>query len=243
MKIKGIIFDKDGTLIDFHSLWVDIAVTSIEKFVQINSIGHVDNIEKYILESIGVKNNYIDPDGALAHKASYNLALDIYEALLKVDIDIPLENVRSQMVELFNSSVTNESVRFNTFTDMKELIAKLKARNIFIGLATADTVFSATKCLERLGIIDDFDFVGGDDGRIVPKPDPDMVNRFVELNGLEPKDIAVVGDTLCDMKFAKNSGAMAIGVLSGVSKEEDFQGKADHVIESVDKLLELLDIL
>ena len=57
---------------------------------------------------------------------------------------------------------------------------------------------------------------------------------------LEPEEIAVVGDTYCDITFAKNSGGIAIGVLSGVSKEEDFRGNADYIIQSVKELGVLL---
>ena len=62
-------------------------------------------------------------------------------------------------------------------------------------------------------------------------------NQFL----LKPEEIAVVGDTYNDMLFAKQNGGIAIGVLSGVSEEEDFENEADYIIASIHELPELLD--
>ena len=43
------------------------------------------------------------------------------------------------------------------------------------------------------------------------------------------------------MLFAKQNGGIAIGVLSGVSEEEDFENEADYIIASIHELPELLD--
>ena len=46
----------------------------------------------------------------------------------------------------------------------------------------------------------------------------------------------VVGDSPTDMEFAHNSGALAVGVLSGVGSREGLKGMADILIPSVDVL-------
>ena len=46
----------------------------------------------------------------------------------------------------------------------------------------------------------------------------------------------VVGDSPTDMEFARNSGALAVGVLSGVGSREQLQEMADVLIPSVDDL-------
>ena len=49
----------------------------------------------------------------------------------------------------------------------------------------------------------------------------------------------VVGDSPTDMEFAHNSGALAVGVLSGVGSREELKGMADILIPSVDVLDQL----
>jgi phosphoglycolate phosphatase-like HAD superfamily hydrolase len=48
-----------------------------------------------------------------------------------------------------------------------------------------------------------------------------------------------VGDSPTDMEFAHNSGALAVGVLSGVGSREELKGMADILIPSVDVLDQL----
>lgn len=241
MKIKGILFDKDGTLIDFYSVWLKAAKEVIVRFIDINLIEDVyGNLDKYILDKIGVKDDKVDAQGALGYKSYYEIAECIHSALKEINIIIETETVYRQIVELFEISTEIENTDIKPLCDIKELIKELKRENIYVGLATADTIISAEKCLEKLDILDEFDFIGGDNGVLKPKPESDMFNLFAEMFNLEPEEIAVVGDTYCDITFAKNSGGIAIGVLSGVSKEEDFRGNADYIIQSVKELGVLL---
>lgn len=50
----------------------------------------------------------------------------------------------------------------------------------------------------------------------------------------------MVGDTICDMEFGRNSGIKSIGVLSGVGVQDDLKGNAHKVIPSVGHLEEVL---
>ena len=126
--------------------------------------------------------------------------------------------------------------------DIKAVLDSLKQRNIWIGLATADTVPSAKNCLKRLEVLEKFDYVGADDGVLRPKPEADMFLEFQKKFGLKPQEIAVVvGDTYNDIRFARENGGVAIGVLSGVSQEADFCGEADYILNSVGELPQLLE--
>ena len=42
-----------------------------------------------------------------------------------------------------------------------------------------------------------------------------------------------MGDTINDMNFAHNGGAIAVGVLSGVSSREQLAPAADYILDSV----------
>lgn len=239
--IKGILFDKDGTLVDFFSLWLQAATSVIPVFLKQNGMEASKELVQHLLRTIGVDKGEVDPKGALAYKSYGEIAEDICAALAEKGRTIPVIEVRKQLEELFNENVTSRNAKFRLFTDMNELMENLKSRKIIIGLATADTEISAKNCLDSIGVKDFFDYIGADDGRRKPKPDKEMFLEFVEQFSLRPEEIAVVGDTYNDMIFAKKNGGIAIGVLSGVSEAEDFGGEADYVIASIRELPELLD--
>ncbi len=79
---------------------------------------------------------------------------------------------------------------------------------------------------------------------VVGKPNPQMLYTLVQKFGLKPHQVAVVGDRLyTDMKLAKNSGAVAVLVLSGETTKRDLERsdvKPDFVVENLGELTEML---
>ncbi|WP_310603941.1 HAD family hydrolase [Anaerosporobacter sp.] len=240
MRIKGVLFDKDGTLIDFFSLWLKAATEVIPKLMKELSIDSMPEMKEYLLNTIGVRDGAVDPNGGLSYKSYGEIAEDIKEALAEKDVYVDVSRTHKLLVKLFEEFATGENVQFQTFTPMKEMLTSLKREGIYVGLATADTLHSARVCLEKLDILEMFDFVGGDDGIMQPKPHPEMFDLFTQRYKLQPEEVAIVGDTPNDMLFAKQCGAIAIGVLSGVSNKEDLMENGDYIISSVDELLSLL---
>ena len=239
--IKGVLFDKDGTLIDFFSLWLKAATETVPLFLKMNGLEYTEELEKYVLEAIGVSDHKVDPAGALAYKSYEEIAEDITEALRKKGIPLQTAEVRCQIEDLFNQSVTGENAEYKQLADVGEMADSLKRKGIYVGLATADTLDSAQNCMDILGVTEKFDYIGADDGKRKPKPEPDMFREFQEAFHLQPEEIAVVGDSYNDIVFAKRNGGIAIGVLSGVSRLEDFRGEADYIIGSIDEFVNIVD--
>lgn len=239
--IKGILFDKDGTLIDFFSLWLQAALEVVPKFLEVNHIEGSPEMVDYILKAIGVEGSNVDPAGALAYKSYGEIAEEIRKSLEKKGEKLEAGRIHTQIETLFHKSVTGRHASFQQLTDVRDMAGILKKRHIYIGLATADTIISAQNCLKSMDVLHLFDYVGADDGVKKPKPEKDMFLEFQQCFGLRAEEIAVVGDTYNDMMFARHNGGVAVGVLSGVSTMEDFQGKADYVIESIQQLPDLLD--
>ena len=156
---------------------------------------------------MGIENGEIDPYGGLAYKSYSEIALDITDELSREQIYLDSRKVRMQLERLFAEYVTESQAQYVETADIKAVLDSLKQRNIWIGLATADTVPSAKNCLKRLEVLEKF----------------------------------VVGDTYNDIRFARENGGVAIGVLSGVSQEADFCGEADYILNSVGELPQLLE--
>jgi phosphoglycolate phosphatase len=68
-----------------------------------------------------------------------------------------------------------------------------------------------------------------------------MIRRFAASQGLQPSDIAMVGDNSHDMEEARNGGAgLAIAVLTGNSAHEEIAHLADYTLASILELPGLL---
>lgn len=241
MKIKGILFDKDGTLIDFFCLWAEAAKKVIPEFIRHNHLEEYQKLDLLLYESIGVYGEEIDPNGGLAYKSYDEIAKDMKAALEKRKIKMDETEIEEQIKVLFYKNTQGEDANIVPITELVELFEKLKEKKVYIGLATADTKQSAEMCMKKLGVLEYLDYIGADDGIRRPKPYPDMLLDFAEKNGIRPEEVLVAGDTKNDMIFAEKSGAISVGVLSGVSREKDLISFADYIIPSVKEIPVLLN--
>ena len=212
--IKGILFDKDGTLIDFFSLWLGAAKAVVIQFLKENELS--EEVKERVFYAMGIENGEIDPYGGLAYKSYSEIALDITDELSREQIYLDSRKVRMQLERLFAEYVTESQAQYVETADIKAV-------------------------LDSLEVLEKFDYVGADDGVLRPKPEADMFLEFQKKFGLKPQEIAVVGDTYNDIRFARENGGVAIGVLSGVSQEADFCGEADYILNSVGELPQLLE--
>lgn len=233
--IKGILFDKDGTLIDF-SLWRDAGIKTIQTLM--NEYGLKDEkLFENLQKSVGITENGVEPFGALAYKSHEDVAAELHFLLNKYR-KIDLKKFQSHVSELLRKEVLRDDVEFKEITDLGALYEHLKSNGIKVGLATADSRQSAMHMINKLKHNDYFDFIGSYDGVMKPKPNKDMCVRFCSMYGLAPNQVAIVGDSYNDMVFAKNSGAVGVGVLSGVSCKINLKDAADVIIPSVDFLFD-----
>lgn len=236
MQIKGILFDKDGTLIDFNSLWLKAAKEVAWLLIQVNGLAAEEGLEDSILNAMGVIDNTINAKAPLAYQTYTEIAKGICDALQKEAVELDAELVGQQLSVLFESVISRKEFSYQQIVPLKELFEQLHEKQILVGLATADTDTAVRRCFQKLGILTCFDFLGWDDGSMKPKPDTDMFERFQQKFKLKAEEILVVGDTLNDMLFAHRCHAKAAGVLSGLATYDELQKEADLILENVGEI-------
>ncbi|MDT8719067.1 HAD family hydrolase [Clostridium sp. 19966] len=238
--IKGILFDKDGTLLDFNSIWVPVAEALAKEIAADLQVDKSCDLEEKLLKSIGVCCGKVEPMGILAWGTVGDIADQLKAVLheenikkeLLQDIEVIIENKISRLSR-------EKAVLVRPIGDLEKLFEKLKALGVFIGLATSDTYESAKLCLKILKIEEYFDFIGADDGISKSKPNPELLNKFCMACHIKPEEVAVVGDTEVDIELAANgNAALAIAVLSGASGIDTISQQADFILASVHEIID-----
>jgi phosphoglycolate phosphatase len=230
-KAQAIIFDKDGTLIDFDAMWGGWAVYLSAQLQLASGL----NVRDALCLAMGYdhENKKVLSNGMLASRTMAQLRSLTIEVMRSLGLKA---EEAGQAVETA-WCVPDPVMLAKPLTDMRALFGELHSQNIKTGIATADDR-AATQAMIEAFDIEEFisTIVCGDDG-IKAKPAPDMVLTLCERMKIEPARVMVIGDTVSDMKMARTAGAgLAVGVLSGVSSARDLLPHADVLIESVDQL-------
>ncbi len=230
-RAQAIIFDKDGTLIDFDAMWGGWVVYLAE---QIKAVSGLDVCEALCLAmGFDQLSRKVLAQGKLASRPMSQL----YQLTIDVVQSFGLGPGEAECIVEKAWCIPDPILLAKPLTDLRTLFSNLLNHGIQIAIATADDRASTQAMIEAFDI-EEFiaAMVCADDG-IPSKPAPDMVLSICESLKINPRNVMVIGDTASDLKMARDAGAgLAVGVLSGVSSTKDLIPHADLLIESIDVL-------
>jgi len=189
--MKLIIFDMDGTLIDSGNV-----ITNTINFVRKN-LG-LEYIEKDImLEQLN------NPD--------INSAEFFYGT----------SEFTEEQTKLFTKYYDEHCVKdIRLYGGIEELLKSLK-KDYVLSVATNASQPFAKKMLDFLNISKYFKYIIGADMVKNPKPAPDMILKTLEVLNIKKEESMLVGDSLKDLRSAKNAKIDFALVSWGFSKEYD----------------------
>ena len=203
MAIRGILFDLDFTLVDndvgWRRLWPGVA----ERFA-----------ERYPA---------FDPEEF--ESRSYEFADRHYEVLLRGDIDYdtyrrdyvrhglePWGELDDELYSAYSDARTRSVDLIELFEDALETVRALRSRGLKIGILTNGPSELQRSKLRRIGIEDEVDAVAVSEEIGVSKPDPEAYTKAIAMLGLQPNEVAMVGDHVVN----DVAGALAAGLAAAV---------------------------
>ena len=213
-KIRAVLFDLDGTLLD----------TAQDLVVALNVIRKDFGLPELLISAV-------KPFISAGSKAILDTFLSIRE------LDQEYAAIRQRLFELYAKECTKNTI---PFPGIHEVLLQLQLKSITWGIVT-NRITSHTDLLMRAMTFDPLPAcIVCADTLQKAKPDPEPIIHACQLLNLQPRECVYVGDAITDIQAAKAAGMKSIAALYGyISQRDDpSQWQADGYIE---KPIELID--
>lgn len=210
-KLKGILFDNDGTLVDTHDLIL-------------SSMRHCTRT---------VLGREI-PDDVLMRKVGQPLAVQMCDFS-----DDPATQEELLRVYREHNHAHHDAV-VAAFPGAREALASLDEAGVKMGVVTSKLHALAWRGLEITGLAPYLSCCIGADDCESYKPDPGPVLRGCEELELDPAECLYVGDSPYDIHAGNAAGCTTVAVSWGVFTFEDMRAEQPaYEISSFEELLQL----
>ena len=211
--VKGVVFDMDGTLLNTLP-----DLTALTNAV-LSDLGYPTHTEEAIRGFIG------DGVRALMMRAMPDSASDDEK-------EAALAEWKSRYQEFGRRKTV-------PYPNIIEMLEGLKSKGVKLGVLS-NKFDAAVKDLAGFYFPVTFDVAKGESPTCPRKPDPTGLLASIQEIGLNPSQVAYIGDSAGDMKTAKAAGAMAIGVSWGYQTVDRLvSAGADMVIDDPLAILDL----
>ncbi|MEM2119438.1 MAG: HAD family hydrolase [Candidatus Bathyarchaeia archaeon] len=223
MTVKAVIFDMDGTIAAFN---IDYMAVRAE-------------VRTLLLNA-----------GLPASLAAINES--IFEMLKKAEIFLKNNGKSSRTIEAIREKALAIAEKFELEAAKKTTLLPgvavtlkaLKQQNMKLGLCTINSEKSVNYILSRFKIANYFDTLVPRNKVRHVKPHTEHLEMALKALNVKPNEAVVVGDGEIDMKCAKDTGAIAVGISSGISEQKDLvKAGANYIITALTDLPLLIEQL
>lgn len=225
--IKAILFDKDGTLLQFTEGWVDSIVGFLEDKIL------DDKKKRKLFKEIGIREDGgVEENSILSSETAMDLAI-IFSKYLDEDLDEIYGELDDHLLNYLKKN--NKFIRETC--DLRKLFEALRERGILIGIFTSDNYRQAKYSMDYLGLDSFIDFYAAAD-IYKKKPNKESLEVFKKKYSLEDQEIIIVGDSRVDMVFGEDT--VKVGVLCGTGSREMLAKYTDNIIDDPSQVLKFL---
>ena len=225
---SAFLFDKDGTLFDFHATWNVWAGGLIAELAEdcAERAGALADAMHYDLESQRFR-----PTSPVIAGTNREAAECVAQALPERDID----EIEHHLM------ISSSKAPLAPAVPLAGFLAELSGRGMALGVMTNDTEYGARTHLEAAGVAGQFDFIAGFDSGYGAKPAPDPLLAFARAMDMDPAAVVMVGDSTHDLIAGRAAGMQTIGVLTGLAPTEELAPYADVVLPDIGHIPVWLD--
>ncbi|MBZ0128062.1 MAG: HAD family hydrolase [Rhodobacteraceae bacterium] len=225
--IKGILFDKDGTLFDFRTTW--------GAWARSFCLGIADGDHARAAEiSAALGYDYaagtFQKDSVIISATPDDITADLIALMPEWRPDALLARINAAAADVPQAEPV----------PLIPLMQRFRAAGLSLGVATNDAEAPARSHLGRAGIMHLLDFVAGFDSGFGAKPGTGMHRGFLAKTGLRADQVVMVGDSLHDLVSGRDAGMATIAVLTGMAEADELAPYADIVLPHIGEIPDYL---
>ena len=228
MKIKGIIFDKDGTLFDFQSSWGDATA----RFLKELSDGNLGILNAFAEALKFDLNKKIFLQGSVFIGGTNDETLNLLHSIIPT-------KTREEVMNIHTDCYLNQ--KLIPVTNLFRVLKNLSEKGYLMSVATNDLENSTVTQLREAKILNFFTTIIGADSGYGSKPDASQLIEIMKRMGLDPLEMVMVGDSIYDMIAGRSAGLTSIGVLTGVASKTELRPYSDLIFNDISYLCDWLN--
>lgn len=196
-KIRGVIFDVDGTLVDSNDAHVRSWLEALERG------GHEATYEQ-IRRLVGMGS----------------------DNLLPAAVNVSKETEQGKQLSDWWSEVFKEKhlPKLKAFPRTGELFQRMKEDGLKMVVASSSEEDMLEKLLDLAGATDYMESRTSADDADNSKPDPDIVQAALDKLGLEADEVLMIGDTPYDIEAAGKIGVRVVALRCGGFSDKALSG-------------------
>lgn len=225
MNYRGILFDKDGTLLDFNRSWLPVYRHAALEFAEGDEL---------LAGCLLAEQGYDAPGGrfiggSLLAAGNNRQIAEAWAA--RTGRERHLDALSRRLNDIFGELGARHAAAVD---GLAGTLRTLKSQGYRLGVATADSEQGIVATLRAFDVLRHFDFLAGYDSGHGIKPEAGMALAFCAQLALEPAEMVMVGDNRHDIEMGRNAGAgLCVGVLTGTSTRGDLEPIADLVLDDI----------
>ncbi|MDO7695353.1 MULTISPECIES: HAD family hydrolase [Planktomarina] len=223
MNIRGVIFDKDGTLFDFQSTW---GIWTAQVLARI--AGSDEALLQQLAEALGydTQTRRVQPGSVIVAATPMDIAAVVKDCIPALS--------QTQICDWLNEEA--KTAPQVLVTDLHRLTAELRRINLGLCVMTNDAEAPARAHLASVQASDLFDFVIGSDSGFGAKPQAAPLLALADKMEIPAAACVMVGDSTHDLRAGRAAGMRAVAVLTGLAEADELAPLADAVLPDVSHL-------
>lgn len=220
VRVRGVIFDLDGTLIHSAVDFTKLKRRTIEFLMKRGLSAEIFSMDMKTYEIMWCASTLFKEKGVTEE----NIAL-----------------TNREVSEMWNQ-IELESVGKTTPIDgANETLLELKKRGFKIGVVTRSCREYAVEALRITGLLEYVDVLVGRDDTARPKPSPDPLIKAIRTLNLRTDETVMIGDNIDDAQCACGAKVRFIGIMRESSALRAFEGaKFEALHNDLENLIDML---